>query len=78
VCFFILERSIQFGFGVWTSAITDGNGVRLLFRHSPRRVSRTTRLSAPEHHRYVRFLDWKVAGEVPKTNYGGGIRLGSY
>jgi hypothetical protein len=29
---FDLERSTQLGFGVWTSAITDGNGVRLLFR----------------------------------------------
>ena len=31
---FDLERSIQFGFVVWPTAITDGNGVRLLFRHS--------------------------------------------
>src|SRR5579863_462029 len=33
-----------------------------------RRASRTTRLSAPEHHRYVRVLDWKVAHEATKTN----------
>jgi hypothetical protein len=33
-CFFILERSIQFGFPVWTGATPDGSCVRLLFRHS--------------------------------------------
>ena len=35
-----------------------------------RRVSRTTRLSAPEHHRYVRVLDWKVSDEFAKGVYG--------
>src|SRR5580704_7822599 len=31
------------------------------------RASRTLRLSAPEHHRYVRVLDWKVAHESTKN-----------
>jgi len=30
------------------------------------RASRTVRLSAPEHHRYVRVLDWKVSRESEK------------
>src|SRR5580704_4800493 len=30
----------------------------------------TTRLSAPEHHRYVRFLDWTVACEFNKPARG--------
>src|SRR5579863_370935 len=47
-----------------------GSSCRLLFRHSPRRASRTTRLSAPEHHRCVRVLDWKVAHGSGKTEYG--------
>jgi|SRR5579863_103363 len=36
-----------------------------------RRASRTTRLSAPEHHRYVRVLDWKVAHECQKAGCSG-------
>jgi hypothetical protein len=37
-----------------------------------RRASRTTRLSAPEHHRYVRVLDWKVARELEHNAAVGG------
>ena len=37
-----------------------------------RRASRTVRLSAPEHHRYVRFLDWKVTRGHGKALRGDG------
>jgi hypothetical protein len=36
------------------------------------RPASTGRLSAPEHHRYVRFLDWKVSRECEKGGCGGG------
>ena len=34
------------------------------------RASRTEWLSAPEHHRYVRVLDWKVSRGSVKRGWG--------
>ena len=42
------------------------------------RASRNTQLSAPEHHRYVRFLDCKVHHEASKTNHDGAISNGKH
>src|ERR1035441_5144142 len=42
------------------------------------RTSRNcSRLGGPEHHRYVRCLDYKVHGEAPETSYACGIKPGS-
>jgi hypothetical protein len=35
------------------------------------RTASNTRLSAPEHHRYVRVLDWKVSRGSGERVYGG-------
>ena len=51
----------------------NGSACRLLFLHSPRRASRTSLLSALEHHRYVQVLDWKVACEFQITVFGAAV-----
>src|SRR5579863_1946764 len=66
---------------VWFRSLACGNTIRELlppivstFTRSEPRGSE--RLSAPEHHRYVRVLDWTVAYESAKTASGeAGDRL---
>ena len=62
---------------VWFRSLACGSTVSgataaYCFDIHTRRASRTTRLSAPEHHRYVRVLDWTVARESGKAMYGRG------
>jgi len=74
--FFNVERSSaryrsdkrRFGFsdGTGAASMTGAPTAYCFYIHTPR-ASRTGRLSAPEHHRYVRFLDWKVARRLEKT-----------
>jgi hypothetical protein len=66
--FSIWSAPIQLGFAVWTAAAPiTGAPAAYCFDIHALRASRTERLSAPEHHRYVRFLDWKVSCESGKT-----------
>ena len=65
----IAQARRQLGFAVRTAAILTGTASAYCFDiHTPR-ASRTERLSAPEHHKYVRVLDWKVHYEGSKTNH---------
>src|SRR5579863_6920201 len=57
---------------VWSRSLACGNTISgapaaYCFDIHTRRASRTTRLSAPEHHRYVQVLDWKVSREFQIT-----------
>jgi hypothetical protein len=76
-CLMSLRRA-PVGFADWTAAtpITGAPAAYCFDIHTPR-ASRNWRLSAPEHHRYVRFLDWKVHYEAAKTNHDVGISAGS-
>jgi hypothetical protein len=70
-CLISLRQTPFWFLGRDRGRINNGSAYRLLFLHSHARASRNTRLSAPEHHRYVRVLDWKVARGSGERVYCG-------
>ena len=65
-CLISLRRApVGFADGTAATPITGAPAAYCFDIHTPR-ASRTGRLSAPEHHRYVRVLDWKVSRESEK------------
>src|ERR1039457_559272 len=53
--------------GHWRSTMVTLSGTSRPIRL---RTASTVRLSAPEHHRYVRVLDWKVSRGLGKRGCG--------